>query len=236
MRQTYPTRSPEGTKLHDGECIGRQYRQHLPRRLSFPFGSQEPSMLPPARQRRAPLLTAPRSVIGYHGCSREAADRILSEQRFLPSTRAYDWLGEGVYFWEYAPYRALDWAILKCAPEGSQPAVLRATIKLGRCLNLLDIEHLPGLRRMYEAFVERLGEERLPRNTERGAHFLDRALIDAYCRAIAERTDSPLQTVRGSFAEGEPIYPGSKILTKAHAQIAVRDTACILRASLVEFP
>jgi len=153
-----------------------------------------------------------------------------------PSTRAYDWLGEGFYFWEYAPYRALEWAEQKCEQEGGVPAVIRATIKLGRCLNLLDIEHIPGLSGMYASYVETAGAERILRNTERGAHFLDREIIDGYCRAVARRADDTLPTVRGSFAEGAPIYPGSKILQKAHTQIAVRDTTCILRASLVQFP
>lgn len=57
---------------------------------------------------RTSLVTAPRTVVGYHGCSMEAAEQILAQQRFLPSQRAYDWLDEGVYFWEYAPYRALE--------------------------------------------------------------------------------------------------------------------------------
>jgi hypothetical protein len=51
---------------------------------------------------------------------------------------------------------------------------------------------------------------------------------------IARRDAGFLQTVRGSFAEGAPIYPGSKILQKAHIQIAVRDAACILQASRVK--
>ncbi len=182
------------------------------------------------------LQTAPRTLVGYHGCSQETADLIFAEQRFLPSTRAYDWLGEGFYFWEYAPYRALEWARQRCKKEGGVPAVIRATIKLGRCLNLLDIEHIPGLSEMYDSYMETVGAAQLPQNTERGAHFLDREIIDGYCRAIVRRADKPLQTVRGSFAEGAPIYPGSKILQKAHTQIAVRDTTCILRASLVQFP
>ena len=83
---------------------------------------------------------------------------------------------------------------------------------------------------------ETIGVIRLPRNTELGAHFLDREIVDAYCRSLATRTASPFQTVRGSFAEGDPIYPGSKILQKAHTQIAVRDPGCILRLTLVQFP
>ena len=91
-----------------------------------------------------PLIVAPEFVVGYHGCSR-AADTILAQQQFTPSTKAYDWPGEGIYFWEYAPYRALDWAMLRCAPSGEEPAVIGATIQLGRCLNLLDIEYMQDL-------------------------------------------------------------------------------------------
>jgi hypothetical protein len=183
---------------------------------------------------RQPTLShAPRTVIGYHGCSRATAERVIGEQRFLPSIKEYDWLGEGAYFWEYAPYRAREWAVARCLSEGGEPAVIRATIKLGRCLNLLDIEHEPSLMRVYESLVEALGED-LPRNTERGAHYLDRLVIDALCQATDAEATMPVQTVRGSFAEGDPIYPGSKILNKAHTQIAVRDTSCITRLSLVK--
>ena len=188
-----------------------------------------------ASDRKTPLQTAPVTVIGYHGCSQESADRILEEDRFLLSTKSYDWLGEGVYFWEYAPYRAREWAIQKCTHDGGEPAVIQATIRLGRCLNLLDIEQIPELVRIYKSFLETLGRAQLPRNTEHGAHFLDRFIIDAHCRSMERRTANRLQSVRGSFAEGDPIYPGSKILAKTHAQIAVRDPACILRASLVQF-
>lgn len=191
--------------------------------------------MPPSSPRKPGLQTAPRTVIGYHGCPMHIAERILNENRFLPSTKAFDWLGEGVYFWEYAPYRALEWAQEKCAHDGGVPAVIRATIKLGRCLNLLDIQDIPELERVYRSFVRMLGQAPIPRNTDRGAHFLDRLIIDVHCRAVSRRTSNDLQTVRGSFAEGNPIYPGSKILHKAHTQIAVRDTACILRASRVQF-
>ena len=188
-------------------------------------------MLAVAPKRRK-VVTAPRTVIGYHGCSLIVAERILTDGRFQPSTKAYDWLGEGVYFWEYAPYRALEWATLKCEREGGTPTVLRATIQLGRCVNLLDIEHILGLRDMYQ-YLNAVWADNRPRNTDRGAHFLDREIIDTYCRSSALQPSNPWQTVRGSFAEGEPIYPGSKILTKAHVQIAVRDATCISRTTLV---
>jgi hypothetical protein len=182
------------------------------------------------------LQQAPRSVIGYHGCSREAAEAILAENQFLVSTNTYDWLGNGVYFWEYAPYRALEWARERYEAYGTEPAVLSATLRLGDCLNLLDRKHFAELEAVYTRIMQSLPEERRLRNTSAGAHYLDRYIIDAYCRFANEETTTPFQTVRGSFPEGEPIYPGSKLLKKTHTQIAVRDLSCISRVRLVQFP
>ncbi len=181
------------------------------------------------------LVTAPQTVVGYHGCSQEVARLILEQQRFVPSTKAYDWLGEGIYFWEYAPYRALQWAQERYTfPEGSA-AVIGATIQLGRCLNLLDTEYMTTIATTYAAFAAS-GVETLPRNTNRGAHYLDRYIIDAHCREIEAAGLAPVQTVRGSFAEGTPVYPGSKILDRSHVQIAVRDASCLSNLHLAKLP
>jgi hypothetical protein len=182
-----------------------------------------------------PLVKAPEQVAGYHGCPYSVAEQILEEQRFLPSLQAYDWLGEGAYFWEFAPYRAREWAQSRIVGTHDTVAVVGATIRLGHCLNLLDTEHIPDLEAIYKEFVESVGTENLPRNTEQGAHFLDRSVIEAYCRAIERKTVFPVETVRGSFPEGGPIYEGSKILRKAHTQIAVRASSCISDLHLVEF-
>lgn len=39
--------------------------------------------------------------------------------------------------------------------------------------------------------------------------------------------DSPIDTVRGIFLEGAPIYPTAGFHEKTHVQIAVRNSACI---------
>ncbi len=45
--------------------------------------------------------TKPSVVYGFHGIDREAAIRILNqEDNFLHSNNSYDWLGQGIYFWE----------------------------------------------------------------------------------------------------------------------------------------
>ena len=56
-----------------------------------------------------------RRVIGYHACSKEVADRLLLEgEGFKHSTNAWDWLGHGIYFWEFGLQRAYDWAQVRC--------------------------------------------------------------------------------------------------------------------------
>jgi hypothetical protein len=184
-----------------------------------------------AEERRT-IARAPLSVRGYHGCSRVAAEAIAAGEAFISSNNAEDWLGHGIFFWEYAPYRALEWAAARTA---DQPAVLEATIALRDCLNLLDREHFDGLVRAYEAEVERLQRRgvRVPVNTSRGAHFLDRVVVDEYCRLTA-LVARPFLTVRGCFPEGVPIYEGSKILNKAHVQIAVRDARCLSDVRMVD--
>lgn len=160
---------------------------------------------------------------------------ILDAGTFRVSKNRWDWLGEGVYFWEYAPYRALDWAREQLTQPEDIPAVLGVTIRLGVCLNLLDTEPAKRLHSLYGIFSDSIGEEKMPKNTPNGAHFLDSAIVDNHCRIAAEYTGVHFQTVRGCFPEGDPVYPGSKILKKAHVQIAVRDQDCISRLHLVEF-
>lgn len=51
-----------------------------------------------------------RTVIAYHGCDAETAERLLRGESFKKSQNDYDWLGEGIYFWEYGADRALKFA------------------------------------------------------------------------------------------------------------------------------
>lgn len=192
--------------------------------------------MPPTHFPQRRPYTAPNTILGYHGCTRATAEKILTEQQFAVSENAYDWLGRGIYFWEYAPYRALDWARRRFEPLGQEAAVVGVTIRLGNSLNLLDTQNSGELVRVYQGMVSFVGFGNLPRNTASGAHFLDRRVIDTYCLLVEEQNARPVQTVRGSFPEGQPLYPGSKILELAHVQIAVRDASCLSRLHLVKFP
>jgi hypothetical protein len=76
----------------------------------------------------------PNLVIGFHGCDRSSAEKVLScDEMMYESVNDYDWLGHGVYFWEQNLDRAWDWA--KSQTKIKNPAVIGAVIDLGRCLN-----------------------------------------------------------------------------------------------------
>ena len=49
-----------------------------------------------------------RIVIGYHGCNENVAKRVLDGEPLKASKNDYDWLGHGVYFWEFGAIRALE--------------------------------------------------------------------------------------------------------------------------------
>src|SRR5580693_9214327 len=83
-----------------------------------------------------------RIVTGFHGSSYERAATIVTLGEFAPSKNDYDWLGHGVYFWEYAPLRAWQWARQK---YGERACVVEARITLGRCLDLTDTRYTSAL-------------------------------------------------------------------------------------------
>ena len=48
-------------------------------------------------------------VLGFHGCDATVVEKVLNQQDVLrPSENDYDWLGNGIYFWENNNSRALE--------------------------------------------------------------------------------------------------------------------------------
>ena len=189
----------------------------------------------------APALFAyHRLVIGYHGCDKSVVESvILRDQPLAPSRNRYDWLGEGIYFWENGPARAMAFAKWKEEREEiALAAVLGAYLHLGRCFDLTDTWATDQLGHHYQALttlVTKAGET-MPQNRKGFAGDADLVLRDLDCLMINtcltdlddQHPTSPIQTVRGVFIEGRAPYPGAGFRTKTHVQIAVRDPACIL--------
>jgi hypothetical protein len=184
----------------------------------------------------------PGLLLGFHGTDRAIVKRVLRGECHLePSQNSYDWLGNGVYFWEYSPQRALDFAV-QASHDGrsskgriSDPAVIGAVIDPGRCLNLLEASALDQLRQSYIALSESQASE-MPQNIggiDKRQRHLDCAVIELLheIRRESRLDDSsplePYQTVRGAFWEGEDLYPNAGFKEKNHVQLVVRDMRCI---------
>jgi hypothetical protein len=178
-----------------------------------------------------------RTVVAYHGCDASVAELILGGQPFKPSQNDYDWLGTGIYFWEYGADRALKFAEdQRRRGRLAAPAIVGALVQLGRCFDLMDTkftEELPIAYAMLQQIHEDNGQP-LPKNAgatpDKKLRRLDCAVINLYLEALARNEDDPItyDTVRCGFVEGPPAFEGSGIRHQSHVQIAVRNPACIL--------
>lgn len=172
-------------------------------------------------------------VLGFHGCDKAAADRILnsSKEHLKPSKNNYDWLGSGIYFWLNDPERALEWAkdCNKRNPNKIKtPAVIGAIIDLGTCLNLTERECVKTVEEAFSVLGENFEIKQLKNKAPDDGGFnlirpLDCAVINLTCDLLEELEIDNIDTVLGVFQEGKPIFEGSDILAKTHTQISVRN-------------
>ena len=167
----------------------------------------------------------PSFLLGFHGTDQLTAEEVLAGTKHLSASQnEYDWLGHGIYFWEYSPLRAYQFAQEKFRWLGRNEsvAVVGAVINPGLCLNLLDASGLKHLETGYQAMLTgRGGPEFLPKNgvgKERWNRRLDCAVINTLhqVRALTHSTKwqkanagqqalQPFDSVRGAFWEGEPV-------------------------------
>ena len=167
-------------------------------------------------------------AVGYHGTSEDAAADVLSVG-FVASENDYDWLGQGVYFFQDAPRRALAWA----TERHPKPAVMRSEISLAACMDLLDVEWFSLLNEAHDGYIDRCKRLGMPVPRQSfGAHRLDSAVIN-YAADLSELDGKIIETVRGAFTEGRPAFPDSALFDLSHVQIAVRDVTAILATQIV---
>lgn len=168
-----------------------------------------------------------RQVIGYHACRRSVADRLLDGETFRPSRNDWDWLGAGVYFWEFGHQRAYEWAQQWPRLKGQEFTVIGAILQLGNCLDLLDTEYT---RRLAEFGKEYLAGGGLVPSNKGPQRFGDCFLINNYCKYYEQQGDgaAAFDTVRGLFQEGDPVIEGSEIRLQNHIQIAARRPSAIV--------
>jgi hypothetical protein len=175
----------------------------------------------------------PLQVECFYGCDRSLALKVLhGEEEIKPSDNAWDWLGSGIYFWEYNPLRALTY--VQEVAKGTQknkkkintPFVLGAIVSLGECLNLVEPEAISMLQKSYDDFklMCEVANLTLPQN-DGPVRKLDCAMVQFLNKIKTELDSKPYDTVRAAFKEGKEIYPGSNFMTHDHIQIAVNNVS-----------
>lgn len=127
----------------------------------------------------------PGLIIGFHGCDREIRDRVVMHQTMLRSSKnVWDWLGDGMYFWQNNHERAFHFA--KNPPPNvkiNTPAVLGAVFSLGNCLDLSDKRFIDLVKISYDSLKQSATTEgtKLPVNKNPGD---DESSADKIVRAL----------------------------------------------------
>lgn len=189
----------------------------------------------------------PSFIFGFHGCDKSVAEEVFAgNQELKHSNNDYDWLGNGVYFWENNPQRALDFATQATVnpkltrDKVTTPAVVGAIIDLGHCFNLLDSKFIDFIDVGHKILHKELTDQGLPipKNSvcSDSGDFMLRRLDCAVIEAVYQKqdwlvengeADYKFDTTRGVFIEGKEVYPTAGFRTKNHIQICVKNHDCI---------
>lgn len=192
----------------------------------------------------------PNTIIGFHGCELSVRNKLVNSPNQIEiSSKPYDWLGSGVYFWENNYTRALQWATDKANKgELTTPAVLGAVLQLGNCCDFLDSKYTEMVGAFYRAMSEEYSSagKSLPvnldakedENQDKLVRLLDCATIEYMHKSVTNSYFADIDagnhsiwkifdSVRGAFSEGGPAFPGAKIEMKSHIQICIRNLNCI---------
>jgi hypothetical protein len=191
-------------------------------------GSKQSQRAVPTRQT---AFDYDRTVVAFHGTRRAAATRLVNGESFGASTNDDDWLGHGIYFWEYAPQQAWWWAQRRHGDDG---AVVGALVRLGRCVDLLDPSNARLLTEAHDDLDRtlRAAGQRLPKNAN-NHKYLDCAVFNWLHRLLDEGGRGaescravfvPLQTGKGM----PRLWMRSGVFEGAHVQLCVREPSNIL--------
>lgn len=187
----------------------------------------------------------PGLVLGFHGCDEAVGKAVINGKlnHLKPSVNRHDWLGDGIYFWENDPHRAMEFAEEACTKthltQGkiTKPYVVGAVLDLGVCLNLLERSSVQLISNAHDSLTEIMQIMGAPMPTnighDQGARFLDRAVMEYFhterrkAHKHAPAVTPLFDSVRAMFPEGNALYDGAGFRSKNHIQIAIRNPSCI---------
>ncbi len=186
-------------------------------------------------------------ILAYHGCDVTVRDQLVSRQlnSLTPSANRYDWLGDGIYFFEGDVERALAFAQSACdEPERLlsakpivEPTVVGAILCVARCWDMMGVagrnEFQVALAALGEAEEERgvdmpMNDAADPLEEVSLVRSLDCAVFNMGHKLREDRGELPYQAVRAAFYQGRRIVESSEFRKGSHIQLAVRDPSCVL--------
>lgn len=178
----------------------------------------------------------PGLLVGFHGCDEAVCKAIIGGRKQLKmSNNSWDWLGDGMYFWQNNYQRAWDYAN---NPSGTskikKPAVLGAVFSLGHCLDLTDKQSLDLVKIAYDFYATSIRSQgkkmplnsnpiEAPNSKDNIIRRLDCAVIKTVHNLIHQENLQPFDSVRALLPEGDELYDGAGFLDKTHIQIAIRN-------------
>ena len=90
-----------------------------------------------------------REIIGYHGTTKEYADRIINENCFLDSCKDNEWLGHGVYFFQYISHA--KWWVSRRRFSGKETAIVQALLSFYDD-QLLDLDDPDARKKLFDIY------------------------------------------------------------------------------------
>ena len=111
-----------------------------------------------------------------------------------------------------------------------RPFVVGAVISLGLCLDLTTAAGIARVSEVHAALLDMAerGEVTIPKMPSNPLlRPIDNAVIQMLHKIRRDRGETPIDTVKGVFIEGDPVYEGSGFYEKTHIQIAVCNPDCI---------
>lgn len=186
-------------------------------------------------------------VLAYHACDVTVRDALVKRtlDTLTPSHGDYDWLGDGVYFFENDPNRADHFAQeahehperLYSRQPIATPAVVGAIICAHRWLDLSTQLGIENYEAAYESLLDdrtRAGKD-MPVNEpafDGDTTILwrkqDCAVFNVLHQLRKDANLPSIQVMRAAFYQGDIVDGTSEFREFTHVQLAVRDLSCII--------
>jgi hypothetical protein len=143
-----------------------------------------------------------------------------------------DWLGHGIYFWEFAPQQAWWWAERRYGARDA--AVVGSLVRLGRCIDLLDPNNTDLLSAAHDELKSALASAGKPMKNNANTHKYRDCVVFNYLFAKLDTEGVLVESARAVFVplvagKGLPrLWKRSGVFKGAHIQLSVREPRNIL--------